>query len=182
MKKRTRCSLIAAVLAPLLLEPAPVVRGAEASAEPRTASEILATLTWLAGRWEERTSGGASRISYSTPDGGFVLSHGELERGGQVAHHRFEEWRVSDGRLCLFPYPEGKPGEGYFMSSWDAKARTITFVNSARDFPQRLTYQRVSDTRLTITKSSADETPADPAGMSHEGPSHVEITHFTRLP
>lgn len=110
-------------------------------------------LAFLAGTWKGDIWGGKFTAYYTTPEGGKVLSYSELRRGDKLAFHEFEKFDVRDGKVTFAPFPGGKPAKKLHLMSLDAKAKKATFENPKKDFPTRIVYHRVSDTRLVITLS-----------------------------
>ncbi len=121
----------------------------------------LGSMKWLAGTWRGPAWGGEFTAYYSTPEGGRILSHSELRKGGKLAFHEFEVFQVKAGAVVLNPYPGGQAAAGFTLASLDAKARRAVFENPKKDFPTRIVYERPADDRLVITLS-------DPHGKSGE--------------
>lgn len=111
---------------------------------------VIAELDWLAGNWSGDMWGGRFEAFYSTPEGGRVLSHSRLMKDGAVVFYEFEVFEGRDELVHLQPYPGGKPAGGFTLASHDPATRTAVFENPEKDFPTRITYQRVSDDKLVI--------------------------------
>jgi hypothetical protein len=144
--------LLVACVSWLALPPGPGL-AEEGGTKPAAPGEVLAGMSWLAGSWSGAMWGGTFHAYYSTPEGGKVLSFSHLERGGKRAFHEFEVFYAAGEAVHLQPYPGGRPAGGFVLASHDAKARKAVFENPKKDFPTRIVYQRVSETRLVITLS-----------------------------
>lgn len=110
-------------------------------------------LKWLAGSWEGPMWGGVFRAYYSTPEGGKVLSISELVKEGRISYTEFERFEMRDGKVILTPYPAGNAADSFDLVELDKKGCKAIFENPKKDFPTRILYQRVSDTKLEITLS-----------------------------
>lgn len=121
--------------------------------------QTLAQMDWLAGSWSGEMWGGVFHAHYSTPEGGKILSHSRLMRGEKEAFFEFELFEVREGVPYLQPFPGGQKAVGFPLASHDPKARKAIFENPTKDYPTRITYQRVSDDELLITLD-------DPTGAS----------------
>ncbi len=132
---------------------------AEDDGERASAQQTLAGMSWLAGSWSGAMWGGQFHAYYSTPEGGKILSHSHLTRGEKRAFYEFEVFECRGEDLHLLPYPGGKPADGFTCTSGNAKKRLAVFENPKKDFPTRISYQRVGDDRLVVILS-------DPHGTS----------------
>ena len=129
----------------------PVTAAFTAGADKANAQKDLAALRWLAGSWSGPMWGGQFEAYYSTPEGGRILSHSRLLMEKRVAFYEFEVFEIVDDALRLTPHPGGKPADPFSLSSLDGKAKKAVFDNPKKDFPTRITYQRVADDKLVIT-------------------------------
>lgn len=131
-------------------------------AGPMEQSEsILAEMDWLAGTWSGDMWGGRFVAYYSTSAGGRILSHSRLYTDGEVGFFEFEVFEPKGADVFFQPYPGGQPATGLTLVSHDKEARRAVFENKDKDFPTRITYERVADDQLVITLS-------DPFGASPE--------------
>lgn len=109
---------------------------AEAAAMPMPA--------FLSGCWEHRRDEGRwTEECWTDTRGGLMIGSGRDGRGDQVGHW---EWmrieRGADGGLTFYGSPKGAPAVGF--KAVEADASSITFVNSAHDYPQRVRYVRTA--------------------------------------
>jgi len=116
-------------------------------------------LAFLAGTWRGPMWGGEFTAYYTTPEGGRVLSHSSLARGGKEVFYEFELFDVRDGTLRLTPFPGGARKEVFRLAA--TEENKAVFENPKKDFPTRITYHRPEEGRLVITLS-------DPFGGGEE--------------
>ena len=110
---------------------------------------------FLAGCWEERRTEGAwTEECWTGARGGLMIGSGRDGKGDTVRHW---EWmrieRAADGKLTFYASPKGAPPAGFKATAGDANS--ITFLNAAHDFPQRVRYVR-SATGIDAEISLAD--------------------------
>lgn len=118
-----------------------------------SARDALATMSWLAGDWVGEMDGGRFDAYYSTPEGGRILSYSTLTKDGKVVFHEFEVFAVSKDTLRLRPHPRAMPAAIFTMQSIEPQRRRAVFQNPHNEFPKRIAYHRVSESRLLITLS-----------------------------
>lgn len=111
---------------------------------------------WMAGCWESRTGERWTEECWTIPRGGLMLGSGRDGSGDKVGHW---EWmrieRGADGSLTFYGSPKGAPAVGF--KSTEADAWSVTFVNAAHDYPQRVRYRQTT-TGLEAEVSLADGT------------------------
>jgi hypothetical protein len=125
---------------------------AEATAMPMPA--------FLSGCWEQRREdGGWTEECWTDTRGSLMIGSGREGKGDKVRHW---EWmrieRGADGAVTFYGSPKGAPAVGFKATKADAKS--VTFVNSNHDYPQRVRYM-VTDTGLEAEVSLADGSKAD---------------------
>ncbi|MGH6706558.1 MAG: DUF6265 family protein [Sphingomicrobium sp.] len=103
---------------------------------------------FLSGCWEQRRDdGGWTEECWTDTRGGLMIGSGRNGKGNSVGHW---EWmrieRATDGSVTFYGSPNGAPAVGFKATEGDA--RTITFVNTAHDYPQRVRY--------VVTKAGLD--------------------------
>ena len=68
-------------------------------------------------------------------------------RDGMGDNVRHWEWmrieRSTDGSVTFFGSPKGAPAVGF--KATELSATSITFVNAAHDYPQRVRYEKTAD-------------------------------------
>lgn len=141
--KRPAFVLAAALLA---LHPSP------GAAQPRAAVD----LRWLAGCWElTRANGDRVQEIWEQPTGDSIAGRAQVfrpARGDAPARRLNAErtWiRVRAGVIEYEAQPEGQARAVFTADS--AGAAHLSFVNPAHDFPQRITYRRVSADSLVAS-------------------------------
>ena len=112
----------------------PLLMLAEAAADP------MPMPAFLAGCWEERRAGEAwTEECWTSARGGLMIGSGRDGKGDAVRHW---EWmrieRGADGSVTFYGSPKGAAPVKFRASASDATS--ITFVNSAHDYPQRVSY------------------------------------------
>ena len=110
---------------------------------------------FLAGCWEQKRDGGGwTEECWTDTRGSLMIGSGRDGRGDAVRHW---EWmrieRGADGTVTFYGSPKGAPAVGFKATEADAKS--VTFVNSNHDYPQRVRYT-VTDTGLEAEVSLAD--------------------------
>lgn len=122
------------VLLALVLSPAGVLAAQAASTIDRAA--------WLAGCWESRTERRTIQEMWMAPAGGFMLGGSRTVAGGVVREFEHLHIRAAGDTLIYTAIPARQqqtdfravaPGEG-----------VVSFENPAHDFPQRITYRRIT--------------------------------------
>lgn len=125
----------------------PLLMLAEAAALPMP--------TFLSGCWEERrTDSGWTEECWTDLRGGLMIGSGRTGMADSVSH--WEWMRIEqgpDGIPVFFGSPKGAPAVGFRATESDGSS--ITFVNSAHDYPQRVRYE-VTDVGLDAEVSLAD--------------------------
>ena len=116
--------------------------------------------TFLAGCWEQRREEDRwTEECWTDPRGGLMIGSGREGKGDLVRHW---EWmrieRSADGTVTFYGSPKGAPAVGFKAVQSDENS--ITFVNSAHDFPQRVRYVR-SPVGIDAEVSLADGSKAN---------------------
>lgn len=110
----------------------------------------LAALGWLAGEWRGDVGGDVFVTTYTSPEGGLVLSVSKTLHEGQAVFHEFERFEVKGNAVVLTPYPGGKASVPFTLQAFDPAVPKARFVNAKHDFPTEITYARDGE-RLVIT-------------------------------
>ena len=100
---------------------------------------------FLAGCWEERRAEDAwTEECWTNSRGGLMIGSGRDGQGDAVRHW---EWmrieRSADGGITFHASPKGAPSAAFKATAVDATS--ITFVNAAHDYPQRVSYKLTAD-------------------------------------
>jgi hypothetical protein len=119
----------------------------------------VADLAWMSGRWE--TAGHNDNLTqeaWSEPRGGVML--GYSRSGTSERTREFEFLRIqagADGVPVYYAQPSGRPPVAFRLVALNAAS--ATFENPQHDYPQRIRYERQSDTMLaTISKLDGSNT------------------------
>ena len=112
---------------------------------------------YLTGCWEERRDQGRwTEECWTAPRGGSMIGSGRDGQGDSVRHW---EWmrieRGADGVLTFYASPKGAPPAAFKATAADANS--ITLVNAAHDYPQRVRYQRTAaglDAEISLADGS----------------------------
>jgi ABC-type sugar transport system substrate-binding protein len=112
---------------------------------------------FLSGCWEQRTEAGRwTEECWTDTRGGLMIGSGRSGNGETI---RDWEWmrieRGADGSVTFYGSPKGAAAVGFKATESDAKS--VTFVNAAHDYPQRVRYV-MTETGLDAEVSLADGT------------------------
>ncbi|MDX1293472.1 MAG: DUF6265 family protein [Hyphomonas sp.] len=111
-----------------------------ASAPPGPAEPPTHPLGWLTGCWVSED--GAAKEVWSTPEAGFLFGYALTLDDAGVSF--FEQMHIRPGPLYILNvYPAGV-GPSKFVESLQTD-KSVTFINGAHDYPQRIHYQREGD-------------------------------------
>ena len=112
------------------------------------ATDEAQQLDWLTGCWQ--SANGETREVWSASEDGYYFGYSVAFDQGQAVF--FEQMRIDPGPEPVFnAYPRG-PGPSAFPAI-ESSDNTITFANSAHDFPQKIRYEKVGDTlKAAISK------------------------------
>lgn len=94
---------------------------------------------FLSGCWEQAEDDRWTEECWTDARGGLMIGSGRNGQGDSIGHW---EWmrieRGADGVPTFYGSPKGTPAVGFKATESDAKS--ITFVNAAHDYPQRVRY------------------------------------------
>ena len=124
------------------------------------ATAVMAMPDYLAGCWEQRRDDDRwTEECWTDGRGGVMIGSGRDGQGDTVRH--WEWMRIeqgADGVLVFYGSPKGAPVVGFRATETDGQS--ITFVNTAHDYPQRIRYEQ-TDTGLDAEVSLADDSKAE---------------------
>lgn len=103
-------------------------------------------LSWMSGRWRMETPRTVSEETWSAPGGGTLIGFGRTIAGDRTVFHEFLMIEEREGVLAYVAMPRGQ-GTGVFPMIEMSGSRVV-FENPAHDYPQRITYERVSRDRM----------------------------------
>ena len=97
---------------------------------------------FLSGCWEQRRDDGRwTEECWTDTRGGLMIGSGRDGKGDAVGHWEWMRIELgTDGSVTFYGSPKGAPAVGFKATEGDAKS--VTFVNSAHDYPQRVRYWR----------------------------------------
>lgn len=108
-------------------------------------------LKWMTGCW--RTQDKTYKEVWSKPEAGFLFGYAlTYDETGALSF--FEQARIDGGAPAVYNAYPGGFGPSEFTEESRAK-NTVTFANSAHDYPQRIVYAR-NGSRMTATISLAN--------------------------
>jgi hypothetical protein len=117
-------------------------------AGPAAMAQGLERAAWLAGCWALEGAEPGSLEHWTAPAGGAMLGLARTIKNGRMVAHEFLQIRErSDGRLIYIARPH-KQAEAQFPLLDGSGPDELLFENLAHDFPQRIRYQRLDETRL----------------------------------
>jgi hypothetical protein len=123
------------------------------SPEPKmTDLADVSRLAFLQGTWRNAWF----EATYTSPEGGMVLSVNKEFREGKVAFFEVERFDVRDGRVTMQPFLNGKQAPVSFPLV-ELVGDRAHFRNAAHDFPQDLVYERVAPDRLLIVLNGVED-------------------------
>ncbi len=117
----------------------------------------LDSMLWLAGSWVGPSRHGTWEAHYTTPQGGTILGASKDHYADRPAFTGFERFEVLDGKLAMYPYPNGRPVTAFPLVELDRENHRAVFENPKNDFPQRFEYWRVDGDTLVIKARSLTE-------------------------
>ena len=130
----------------------------QAGAEiPTVHRKILRELTWLEGSWKGTFDGKPFEATYTSPEGGVIMSVSKEFGAEEPFFFEFEKFEVINDTLVMTPYPAGTKSDGFPLVAYSAELKRAVFENKNHDFPAAFVYQRVSPDSLEITVSGDNE-------------------------
>ncbi len=104
---------------------------------------------WLAGCWRSDGREKGSGEHWMQPAGGTMLGVSRAVKGGKTIAHEFMQIRIDvAGRLVFVARPSGQSEATFALST--QTDTLLVFENPAHDFPQRISYQALSGSRLLV--------------------------------
>lgn len=89
----------------------------------------LATMAWLEGKWCGQFGGNRFEATYSSSDGGAMLSMNKESRDGRLRSIEFERFGCDDTGVFLLRYPGGKPKEFKFcLAGYHTDVKRASFL------------------------------------------------------
>ncbi|MCU1092745.1 hypothetical protein JAK58_14620 [Stenotrophomonas maltophilia] len=123
------------------------------------ATADIEQLGWLSGCWQLDEQPPGAGEQWSTVAGGTMFGSSRSLRDGRTVGFEFMQLRQhDDGRLVFTALPSGRNATDF--SAVRVEADEVVFENPANDFPQRITYRRITGQRLHARIEIAQDDPA----------------------
>ncbi len=103
----------------------------------------LRDLAWLAGCWQQRGEDRLVEEQWTAPRGGTMVGLSRTVAAGKTTAYEFMLVEQIGDKLRFTARPSGQQGASFAEEAADATS--VTFVNAAHDFPQRVRYRRLPD-------------------------------------
>jgi hypothetical protein len=126
----------------LWLRPSETPDEADATAVAETAPSPVDALGWLAGCWKHEEPDFRRDEQWMRPSGGTMIGMSRSVAEGQTVEHEYLRIEVRGGRLAYIAAPSGQ-AEAVFLQA-EITDRMVAFEAPGHDFPQRITYERMS--------------------------------------
>ncbi len=99
-------------------------------------------LAWLAGCWKHEEQGFRRDEQWMRPNGGTMIGMSRSVSDDRTVEHEYLRIEVRGGRLAYVANPSGQ-AEMAFLEA-EVTDRKAAFEAPDHDFPQRITYERMS--------------------------------------
>jgi len=116
----------------------PLLLAATAGTEPPPATDVVARLAWLEGRWEGEKDGLRMEELWTSVRGGALLGLHRDVRGERMVSFEFLRIQATGEGTFYYASPRSKPPVAFKLV--ELGERRAVFENRAHDFPQRILY------------------------------------------
>jgi hypothetical protein len=124
------------------------------SAAPSTpVRATIAQAAWLVGDWRGTTGTTTFDELWTDGAGGTMVAVSRTLRDGKLLAFEFLRIAERNGSLVYIAQPGGRPPTDFTLAA--ITADSMTFENSAHDFPKVIRYARQADGSLEATTSDA---------------------------
>lgn len=110
---------------------------------PASAQTAIARVAWLQGCWRMNVNGQTVDEQWMAPAGGTMLGISRTVKADKLVEYEFVVLREREGTLVYIAHPSGQLGGEFPLKTADDDS--VTFENTAHDFPQRIGYRRHGD-------------------------------------
>jgi len=117
-----------------------------AIAAPLSMATSIDELRWISGCWVAERGEPGSTEMWMAPGGARVLGMSRTVRGGRTVAHEFMQIVDGGDGLTFIAMPSSKPQASF--RAIVVEPRRVTFENTDKDFPQRVSYESPDDTTL----------------------------------
>jgi len=113
-----------------------------ATTDAETASSPVDALAWLAGCWKHEEPGFRRDEQWMRPSGGTMIGMSRSVAEDRTVEHEYLRIEVRGDQLAYVATPSGQ-AEATFVQV-EVTDRMVVFEAPGHDFPQRITYERMS--------------------------------------
>ena len=112
-------------------------------ASAQSASEIVDSLSWMAGCWMNETPNRIVEENWMRPAGASMMAVNRSVSNGRTVAYEFIQIReVAPDTLAFIAMPSGQKGAAFRLKRTDY--HEVVFENPTHDFPQRISYRLVA--------------------------------------
>ena len=124
------------------------------TADAEEAADGVHTLAWMEGVWTNEADGRWTEERWSDAKGGMMIGTGRSGAGDTLESFEFMRLVPADGKTVEYIAAPGGKGATAFTLS-ERGENSVVFLNSAHDFPQRISYSLEGDT-MSVEIAMAD--------------------------
>ncbi len=135
-------AVILAIAAVVWLRRTETPDDSSAAAEEEIVASPVDQLEWLAGCWKHEEPGFRRDEQWMRPSGGTMIGMSRSVSDERTVEHEYLRIEVRAGRLAYVAAPSGQ-AEAEFLAI-EITDRLAVFEAPGHDFPQRITYGRMS--------------------------------------
>jgi hypothetical protein len=135
-------SVVLAIGAVLWLRRADSSGDDESAVDPEVATSPVEQLAWLAGCWKHEEAGFRRDEQWMRPSGGTLIGMSRSVSDDRTVEYEYLRIEVRSGRLVYVASPSGQVETAFFEK--EITDRRVAFEAPEHDFPQRITYERMS--------------------------------------
>ena len=134
--------LLLAIGAFLWLRPSETPDEAAATAVAEAGSSPVDALAWLAGCWKHEEPDFRRDEQWMRPSGGTLIGMSRSVAEDRTVEHEYLRIEVRGDRLAYVATPSGQAEATFLLA--EITDRMVAFEAPGHDFPQRITYERMS--------------------------------------
>ena len=127
---------------------------------PRNSGAQVSSLGWMTGCWESQRGKSIVIEQWSRPRAGMMFGYGQTIRADSTTD--YEQTRIFErgGKTIYGAHPAGQEPAEFVAEG--ISATSVLFANPAHDFPQRVSYRRL--TRDSLAARVEGNTRSGPRG------------------
>lgn len=126
-------------------------------AENNPAPNQIAQLHWLEGTWRGMLGENTFEATYTSPEGGQILSISKELLPDGSAFVEFERFHTVDSFVVMTPYPGGRESVPFTMTALGDEDQQARFSNPDHDFPNDIIYTAFGRDSLHIEVTGLDD-------------------------